>query len=280
LSAAPKSAPADDGGDKSEVTLELVLYEGELRYALSNDPRQLYYRVRERNFVLLVNPGGKGDRLLEEMVGLGSIVRGVRAELSCLGYDPLVVLYRRDGSKCLREMLTSFSATAREQAALLEGLLRLAPELTILLLGVSNGAICTSETLKLLKNDPRVYSIQFGTPFWYKSPAPSPRSLLIQGNGDKVDAIQKGDLLYIITHNLKSLPLYLREGFRLPKMFPGHFYSWDNAKFRAEIQQFLRQKFGGQPHRLSASVAKRRLCPLHSLAVSPIVRGGDVPYQA
>ena len=58
--------------------------------------------------------------------------------------------------------------------------------LKVIIAGESTGTVITDKAMGILKNDPRVYSIQTGTPFWHKSSSLE-RTLLMNTNGATMD---------------------------------------------------------------------------------------------
>ena len=55
-----------------------------------------------------------------------------------------------------------------------------------------------------LRDNPQVYSVETGPPFWHRS-ATSGRALVLTSNGIVPDSFSHGNLIAIISANLKAL---------------------------------------------------------------------------
>jgi hypothetical protein len=101
--------------------------------------------------------------------------------------------------------------------------------------------------MSLLKNDPRVYSIQTGTPFWHK-PTTLDRTLLMNNNGMTIDTFSYGDIPAVVWATVKSW-----FGVSSPEkagniLFwvraPGHDYSWQYPGVYNGVVNFIKKNFG------------------------------------
>jgi len=112
--------------------------------------------------------------------------------------------------------LEAMSPKAKYLAARVKFLTEHNPNLKIILASESNGTVLCDKVLSLLKNNPRVYTIQTGPPFWHHSPTDS-RALRIRDNGVAPDSFSNGDLWTIIKTNFR---VWL--GIAKPEEYVGH----------------------------------------------------------
>jgi hypothetical protein len=209
--------------------------------------------AKDRDFVIVFNSGGWSWNITQG-TGWGSILDGIKAQLESEGYQTLVLNYRRTGSGVrgvLREFLeaaTSYPSKARDLATRIEFLTENFPYLRVIIAGESTGTVISDKTMGLLKNDPRVYSIQTGTPFWHK-PSPLNRTLLMNTNGATIDTFSYGDIPAVVWATVKSwfgmsspednpgnILFFLRA--------PGHDYSWQYPGVYNEVVKFIKKNFG------------------------------------
>jgi hypothetical protein len=236
-----------------KMATELV---GNSQQKLQNIVDQLlatYVEAKDRDFVIVFNSGGWGWNITQG-TGWGSILDGIKAQLESEGYQTLVLNYRRTGNGVrgvLREFLeaaTSYPSKARDLATRIEFLTENFPYLRVIIAGESTGTVISDKTMGLLKNDPRVYSIQTGTPFWHK-PSPLNRTLLMNTNGATIDTFSYGDIPAVVWATVKSwfgmsspednpgnILFFLRA--------PGHDYSWQYPGVYNEVVKFIKKNFG------------------------------------
>jgi hypothetical protein len=209
----------------------------------------LYQAARDKDYLVIFNPGGWGWATIEKMPLWASILKGLKETLSSLGRNVLVIDYLRT-TKNTRGMIGEVMALSRISrakggalASQVEFLLKNLPGLKIILTGESNGAVMAEKAFSFLRDNPRVFSIQTGTPFWAPS-TPSPRSLIINHNGEEPDTFSRGDAWQIIKANIGSLTGKY-QGNRGNILFrvgaPGHVYNWDYPVVRQKIVQFLEE---------------------------------------
>jgi hypothetical protein len=215
---------------------------------------QLYSAARDKDFLIVYNTGGFGGTSLEVDPEWSSILEGIQAKLRQWGYTSLVVEHVR-GEYTLpgflgevRDQLVSYSAKAPELAAKVALLLGYNRDLKVIITGRSFGAQYSDEVMEFLTSFSRAYSIQAGRYFWYRKPA-SPRTLIMDHNGEMPDTLSRGDILAILRANLTHLPRVARpEGGSMkigPYFFraPGHVYTWDYPGVREQVTAFLKRHF-------------------------------------
>jgi len=100
----------------------------------------------------------------------------------------------------------------------------------------------------ILVDNPRVYSIQTGPPFWHSSVILD-RTLVMTDNGRTPDSFSRGEILTLIRANLRNLlglPEPPSESGAIVHFIkaPGHDYWWQYPEVYRQITDFLEQNFG------------------------------------
>jgi hypothetical protein len=213
----------------------------------------LYSEAEGKDFVIVFNPGGWGWNLVETSPGWWSIFDGINSELESLGYTSLMLNYQRGVDSFLGrldetgEMIIGYQSQAKDLACRAEFLTTHIPDLKVILAGESTGTILTDSTMKILADNPQVYSIQTGPPFWHRTTTLE-RTLVLTDNGIVPDSFSQGDYWGIIWG-------YFKNWFNLsePKddfgttphyiAAPGHDYWWQYPGVCSQITDFLRENF-------------------------------------
>lgn len=214
----------------------------------------MYMAVKDLDVVIVFNSGGWGWNLTNETPGWASILDGIRAQLESQGYNSEVLNYRRTGggiTGCVKEFyeaVTRYPHKARDLALRVEFLTDHLPDLRVIVAGESTGTVISDKTMRILKDRQQVYSIQTGTPFWYK-PTELERTLLMNSNGKGVDTFSYGNIPAMIWATVKSW-----FGLTSPDdnpgsilnwlKAPGHDYSWQYPGVCTEVVKFLNENFG------------------------------------
>jgi len=213
----------------------------------------MYAKAKDKDFVVIFNSGGWGGNLLETSLGWRSISTGIESELASSGYTSLLLDYQRS-VKTLRgcldefvERMTGYPAKAEFLASRVEFLTKHNPGLRVILTGESTGTIICDSVMNILKNNPQVYSIQTGPPFWHENIVLD-RTLLLTSNGIVPDSFSQGDFGGIVWGNLRrwlrlsqpvddfgTTPHYVRAA--------GHDYWWQYPEVCSQITNFLEQNF-------------------------------------
>ncbi len=215
-----------------------------------------YLDAKGKDFVVVFNSGGWGWNLLEDSPGWHSIINGIESELHGLGYSSLVMDYRRTEETFrgvideVVEMLTLYPSKAENLARRIEFLTNHLPEVRIIVAGESDGTIISDSTMNILQNNPQVYSIQTGPPFWH-TPLELERTLVLDNNGMHPDSFSRGDITVILWASLKDLlgiPQPPEQAGRILDYVraPGHDYSWYHPVVYSEIRTFLQNNFGAK----------------------------------
>ncbi len=214
----------------------------------------LYAEAKDSDFVVLFNSGGWGWNLVENSPSWWSIITGIKSELDSTGYKSLFLNYQRTAATLrsnldeLWEMITGYPSKARDLAARMEFLTSHIPNLNVIITGESIGAIICDRVMNLLRDNPQVYCIQTGPPFWHTS-AMLDRTLVVIDNGTIPDSFSRGDFLTMIRANLRAL-FGLSQPEEGPGKIlyyvraPGHDYNWQYSKVCSEITDFLAKYFG------------------------------------
>ncbi len=216
----------------------------------------IYSEAKDKDFVILFNSGGWGWRPLEKTRGWGSIFTGIKSELNYMGYQALILDYERTEESWrgrldeASEMANYYPRKAKHLASKVAFLTKHDPELKIIVTGESNGTVICDRVMTLLENNPQVYSIQTGPPFWHKR-ATLERTLVLTSSGIVPDTFSQGSLLTIIIANLKALLGLSQTSEDSGKILfhiraPGHDYWWQHPNVYSEITNFLEQNFGSK----------------------------------
>ena len=214
----------------------------------------MYLEANDKDFVVIFNSGGWGGNLLETSLGWQSIFTGIESELANSDYTSLLLDYRRT-VETLRgyldefmERVTGYPSKAKDLAGRVEFLTNHNPGLRVILTGESNGTVISDRVMNILADNPQVYSIQTGPPFWHENIVLD-RTLLLTNNGIVPDSYSQGDFWAMAWGNLKywlhlsqpeddfgTVPHYVGA--------PGHDYWWQYPEVYSQITTFLEQNFG------------------------------------
>ena len=253
LSAVPESVVED----ATVMAMELF---GDYQEKYSDFTNQLlatYAEAEDKDFVVIFNSGGWGWNVPDRSPGWKSIITGIESELDSLGYDSLLLNYRRTDEN-LRgvvdefvEVLTVCPSKAKNLACRVEFLTAHIPDLKVIVAGESNGTVISDSVMNILQDNPQVYSIQTGPPFWHK-PVMLDRTLVLDNNGRTPDSFSQGDVPTMVWASLKDLvglPQPERESGRILYFVraPGHDYRWQYPDVYSQITNFMKQNFGLKP---------------------------------
>jgi len=214
-----------------------------------------YVEAKDSDFVVIFNPGGWGTKILDSSPGWSEIGHGIETELDKLGYSSLMLDYRRTArsmrglNKELVELISVYPSKAENLARRVEFLTRNVPDLKIIVAGESNGTVISDTVMAILRNNPRVYSIQTGPPFWHRQMTLE-RTLVLDTNGKVPDAFSQGNIPAMLITSLKALVgMSLTEDEEAGRIFyfvraPGHDYNWQYPGVNLKIADFLEDNFG------------------------------------
>jgi hypothetical protein len=212
-----------------------------------------YAAARNVDIVIFFNAGGWGWDTIEDSPGWVTILNGIRTQLDGLGYSSFVLNYQRTSRGLIRCFKEFFEATAgyprkaqdlaRRVAFLTDHL----PELKVIIAGESTGTVISDRTMNILDYNPNIYSIQTGTPFWYR-PAEMDRKLLMNSNGSSIDTFSYGNIPAMIWATFLGWfglsPPEEDPGDILSWLrAPGHDYSWQYLGISSEVINFLNTNF-------------------------------------
>ena len=213
----------------------------------------MYLEVQDKDFVVFFNSGGWGWNLVEASPGWSSIFTGIQSELTSSGYKSLLLNYQRTAKSLtgrineIAGMVTGYSSKSSNLAYQVDFLTKHNPDLNVIITGESNGTIISDSTMRILANNPKVYSIQTGTPFWHTSSVE--RTLVLNDNGIVPDSFHQGDFLAMVRANLNDWLGLSQAEEQLGTIFhsvkaPGHEYRWQQPGVCPQITDFLKQNFG------------------------------------
>jgi hypothetical protein len=207
-----------------------------------------YRESRNKDVLILFNPGGWGTKTLYASLDWTSIIEGMQNDITSAGYRVSTLNYLRTSNNIrgqlneLKEMATAYKSKAADLSELVNFLTRQDPGLKVILAGESTGTIICDEAMALLEDNTRVFSIQTGTPFWHKTHT-QVRTILLKDNGIVPDSFSQGDLATILKSSIKSLIELDKpemEGDILGFLSaPGHEYWWQYPGVGAQIDAFL-----------------------------------------
>ncbi len=215
--------------------------------------------AQDKDFLLIHNPGGWGHTPLEQSLQWErSIVEGVRDNVAGLGYNWWLIQYIRSGHswrdkmRDVKEQAAFFVNKARIMAAELRFIMEHLSHLKVIMIGVSQGAAFGNAIMREMGTSDRIYSIELGLPFPYKSRRViTGNTLTVDGNGLMPDALMEWDVFTIVKTYLGAPFRWIK--YRLqgrPTKFtycinvPGHDYNWDYPEVQGQIENFLKLKFG------------------------------------
>jgi len=213
-----------------------------------------YVEAKDQDFVVIFNPGGWGTKILDNSPGWSEICHGIATELDELGYSSLVLDYQRTAgslrgiNKELVELFSVYPSKAETLARRVEFLTRNVPELKVIVAGESIGTVISDTVMAMLRDNPRVYSIQTGPPFWHRQMAQQ-RTLVLDTNGQVPDTFSHGDIPAMLITSLKALfGVSLTEDEEVGRVFyfiraPGHDYNWRYPDVNLKIADFLEDNF-------------------------------------
>jgi hypothetical protein len=170
----------------------------------------LYSEVKDSELVIFCNSGGWGNKPLSTDYQGQSWLTGMMEKLTQMGYKPCVIEDIRTGDSLIehlfefKEDLTDYPSKSKVLAAKIDFLTQNISNLKVIITGQSNGAAFTSEVANRLKDNPNVYSIQVGIPFWHRVHEVG-RSLVIDNSGIGSDALADRDLVAIVKSNWGKL---------------------------------------------------------------------------
>ncbi|MDH5696005.1 MAG: hypothetical protein OEZ00_05305 [Dehalococcoidia bacterium] len=239
--------------DATELATELFGDGQEKCDDFVNQLLSIYLEAGDKDFVIFFNPGGWGWNLVEASPGWRSIFTGIKSELDSSGYTALMLNHVRAVDSFLGrldeagEMITGYQLKAKDLACRAEFLTTHIPDLKVILAGESTGTIITDSAMKILADNPRVYSIQTGPPFWHQNTMLD-RTLVLADNGITPDSLSQGDYPGITWG-------YFKDWFNLSESedyfgtaphyiaAPGHDYWWQYPEVYSQITNFLKQNF-------------------------------------
>jgi hypothetical protein len=136
----------------------------------------------------------------------------------------------------------------KELARIVEFLTTHVRGLRVIITGESNGTVIVDRAMNVLRDNPRVYSIQAGVPCWHK-PTTLDRTLVLNTNGIVPDTFNRGDVHTVLWTTLKwwlgLCPPEDNPGTILSWLrAPGHDYSWQYLHVSGSIVKFLEENFG------------------------------------
>ncbi len=219
----------------------------------------IYITARDKDFLLIHNPGGWGNNVLEHCVQWErNMVAGTCATIERLGYTWQLAQHLRSGTSWLermrdvRDQFGFFAAKARILATEVEFVTRHVENLKVVLIGASQGAAFVNAAMQQLTRLQRVYSVELGMFFPYISRRViTERTLSLDWNGLVPDAAVRRDIMagvraYVAApfrwakHWLKGRPVKFSNCVNVR----GHNYDWGYPYVQRRVVDFLETNFG------------------------------------
>ncbi|MDP3878936.1 MAG: hypothetical protein Q8Q07_01345 [Dehalococcoidales bacterium] len=219
----------------------------------------IYTNAEDKDFILIHNPGGWGKTPLQQLLQWEqSIVEGVSGTIGRLGYTWFLMQYFRTNNgwreimRDIKEQTHFFSVKANILATELKFITRHLEDLRVIMIGVSQGAAFSNAVLQQQNGLDRIFSIELGTPFPYKSRRViTERTLALDSNGLMPDALMEWDVPTIARTYLVAPFRWLKytlQGKRIKFTHcvnvPGHDYNWDYPEVQRQVEKFLVLNFG------------------------------------
>ncbi len=211
----------------------------------------IYLEARDKDIVIINNSGGWGWSPLENFPNSQEFVAGIESKLNSLGYDTLWLDHYRTTKTingCVSELMFAadlYPMKVEDLVARVEFLISHIPDITVILSGESNGSTICGEAMQVLRDNPQVYCIQLGPPFWNNN-TKLDRMLVLRSNGSIPDSFSQGDIITIIRTNLETL-LGISQEYPGHVLFyigaPGHDYSWQYEGVSSQVLAFLDYNF-------------------------------------
>jgi hypothetical protein len=246
--------PPDVRDSALEIAKTLHRRDKTKRIKLAADMLATYEALKNIDIFVLFNSGGYGWTALDKASGYATIVNAIEDEFVTRHCQVAVLNYQRS-YRSLRgyvsEILNAGAKSVskpRELAIRLNFLLRVLPDLRILMCAESNGTVMSNQVMKMMPHEQRLFSIEFGPPFWYDNYV-NDRVLNMRSNGTVLDAFSYGHWGRAFKANWNALRgksqaspgnvlLYIGA--------PGHDYNWqDYPLIRENVLAFLTKHFNG-----------------------------------
>ena len=251
-------------GEIDRLARQFLASDDRRRTQLVNWLRNTLGQARDKEFLLIHNPGGWGNTVFKDCLDWErSIVTGVTSTMDELKRTWALVQYFRSGNSfwqhmrdIKKETLFFFkgeSLQARILAATLGFLTSHLHDLKVILVGASQGAAFSNAVMRELGDYPRVYSIELGIFFPHMNRRViTERTLAIDSNGLMSDPMCNRDLWRGFKSYITAPYRWVESRLRgEPKKFtycinaPGHDYSWEYPEVQRRIVDFLKANFGG-----------------------------------
>ncbi len=238
--------------DANKLATELFGDAEEKRQDFISQLQATYLVAKDKDIVIIFNSGGWGLTPIEASLHGLSLVTGIESELASLGLTVLFLDHLRthEGWQVYLnesvEMITRYPSKAKDLAARVKFLTSHFPDLKVIITGESEGSLICDSVMRILRDNPRVYSIHLGPPFWDNSIV-SDRSLVLRSNGVVPDSFSHGDIFTIICANLEALFGISQDNPGTILLYigaPGHDYRWEYEGVRSQITNFLHSNFG------------------------------------
>ena len=233
--------------------------------AFTNRVTDIINRARDKDFLLVHNPGGWGNTHYEFIQAWEKgIVEGVRTTLEQQGYSCLLTQHFRGGNIWWQHIwdikeeagffFTGKTSWIKEMVAEMEFIIRHLSTTKVILIGVSQGAAFGNAVMQQLGKPRQVYSIEIGTFFTgMRRRVLTKRTLAIDSNGQGPDPMVHLNLKIGVKSYIIAIVKWIRyrlqgEQVRLSHCIkvPGHEYHWNHPSIHQPVMEFLKMNFGNK----------------------------------
>jgi hypothetical protein len=202
------------------------------------------------DMAIFFTPGGWGYVSLEKESYARELLKGVKKTLEEHKFSVRVIDYPRARRSILgivlslKEIVFSFPSESKKMASTIEELTERFRNLRIVLVGYSFGGAFINSVMKRVYRNERVYAIQCGTPFFYKT---LKSKNILRLDNDGLDALAKGDfkkLTFFSVRGILKLIFFLNlirlkisDSFH----FNEHEYYWHDRRIESKVTEFLKK---------------------------------------
>ena len=207
-------------------------------------------KAKNSDIIIIFNSGGWGNTPLEKAEDFAPIIAGIQETLSNLGYNSVVVPYKRTRDKIAgaKDFLSSFDYSSEILAKDLEFLTEKLPDKKIIITGLSNGAAFVNKTYGKISDKTKnsIYAIGAGAPFWSDSFV---SDNILQLNNKEKDTLVRGNIIPLLSSLIKA-PFEWISGkingenltFSQAFQLSHHEYYWNSPEVGPVIVSFLEAK--------------------------------------
>ena len=204
--------------------------------------------------IIVFNSGGWGYTSLYKESDFRTVILGIQKQLEEWGYKSTVLPYHRVKQNVfsrlngIREIVNYFNSRSKHLANEVDEFTREHPEKKVILAGLSMGAFFVDATMRRIGENPSVFAIKVGVPF-YSNHYHSERTIDINNGRDALANCDTKLLMGAIGGGFLRWMKAKIQGRHLPfnraVEVPGHnhSYTWESPEVRGAVTDFLKKFF-------------------------------------